>query len=150
MAPRHPTRPLALPTTLPGKLAPVFARENLLGETIAWAVPCVSGRGRRIPANLFGALVATNEEPHKLSFVARKTGRPFAQTIDLEGSMVAHEPKFLSENLIIFPQREKDRNIFSFFLAPVRPSSSKSPKISRTPHRACYSGIGNPPGTTPA
>ncbi|MEY2526256.1 MAG: hypothetical protein QOE73_1027, partial [Verrucomicrobiota bacterium] len=28
---------------------------------------------------------------------------PFAQTIELDGSMASHEPKFLSENLIIFP-----------------------------------------------
>jgi hypothetical protein len=99
--------PLTLPVTLPGKLAPIFARENVLNETIAWAVPCVSGRGRRIPPNLFGALVTTNEEPHKLVFVARKSGRPFAQTIDLLGSMVAREPKFLSENLLIFPAAGK-------------------------------------------
>jgi len=92
---------------LPGKLAGVFARENVLNETIAWAVPCVSGRGRRIPPNLFGALVTTNEEPHKIVFVARKNGRPFAQTIDLLGSMVAREPKFLSENLLIFPAAGK-------------------------------------------
>ena len=97
----------ALPVTLPGKLAPVFARENVLNETIAWVVPCVSGRGRRIPPNLFGALVATNEEPHKIVFVARKSGRAFSQTIDLDGSMVAREPKFLSENLIIFPAAGK-------------------------------------------
>ena len=95
--------PVKLPLTLPARLASVFSRQNLLGETIAWAAPCLSGRGRRIPANLFGALVATNEEPRKLHFVARKNGRPFAQTIELDGSMVAHEPKFLSENLIIFP-----------------------------------------------
>lgn len=94
--------PAKLPLTLPARLASVFSRENVLGETIAWAAPCISGRGRRIPANLFGALVATNEEPRKLHFVARRNGRPFAQTIDLDGSMVAHEPKFLSENLIIF------------------------------------------------
>jgi Domain of unknown function (DUF4126) len=99
--------PATLPVTLPGKLAPVFSRENVLGETIAWAIPCVSGRGRRIPPNLFGALVATNEEPHKIVFVARKSGRPFSQTVDLEGSMVSREPKFLSENLIIFPAAGK-------------------------------------------
>ena len=99
--------PVALPTMLPGKLASVFARENVLNETIAWAVPCLSGRGRRIPPNLFGALVTTNEEPHKIMFIARKSGRAFSQTIDLEGSMVAREPKFLSENLIIFPAAGK-------------------------------------------
>jgi hypothetical protein len=107
--------PVTLPQTLSGKLAPVFARENLLGETIAWAVPCISGRGRRIPPNLFGALVATNEEPHKLTFVARKGGRAFTQTIDLLGSMVAREPKFLSENLLVFPAAGKGpRYLFVF------------------------------------
>jgi hypothetical protein len=95
--------PAMLPMTLPSNLSEIFSRQNVLSETIAWAVPCLSGRGRRIPPNLFGALVATNEEPRKLVFVARKGRRGFAQTIDLEGSMVAREPSFLSENLVIFP-----------------------------------------------
>ncbi|HEX8076546.1 MAG TPA: DUF4126 domain-containing protein [Chthoniobacterales bacterium] len=93
----------ALPIALPARLAPIFSKQNLLGETIAWAVPCVSGRGRKIPANLFGALVATNEEPHKIVFVGRKNWKPFCQTIDLEGTTVAREPQFLSENLVIVP-----------------------------------------------
>jgi len=101
------SQPVKIPTDLSSALTSVFNRNNLLGETIAWAVPCVSGRGRRIPANLFGALVATNEEPRKLTFVGRKSGRPFSQTIDLEGSMVTHEPKFLSENLMILPATGK-------------------------------------------
>lgn len=88
-----------LPVTLPARLAPVFDHENVLKETIAWAVPCLSARSRRIPGSLFGALVATNEEPRKIFFVARKNGRPFAQTIELGGATVAHEPRFLSENL---------------------------------------------------
>jgi hypothetical protein len=94
--------PSTLSIVLPSRLAGAFARENVLGETIAWAVPCLSARGRGIPANLFGALVATNEEPRKLVFVARKGGRGFAKTIDLEGLTVAREPKFLSENLSLF------------------------------------------------
>ena len=96
-------QPIKLPTELSSGLNAAFNRQNTLNETIAWAVPCISGRGRRIPANLFGALVTTNEEPRKLTFVGRKGARSFTQTIDLEGSMVTHEPKFLSENLVIFP-----------------------------------------------
>jgi hypothetical protein len=107
--------PVKLPVTLPTRLAPVFSRQNLLSETIAWAAPCISARGRRIPANLFGALVVTHEEPRKLIFVARKNSRPFAKTIELDGSMVAHEPKFLSENLVIFPKVGKGaRYSFAF------------------------------------
>lgn len=104
-----------LPSTLPSRLEPVFGKENILGETIAWAVPCASGRGRRIPANLFGALVATNEEPHRLIFVARKGGRAVARAIDLDGLTVTHEPKFLAENLVLFPDNGKGpRYLFVF------------------------------------
>jgi len=95
--------PVKLSETLPARLASVFNRENLLNETIAWAEPCISGRGRRIPTNLFGALVATNEEPHKISFAALKRGRPFLRTIELDDLGVTHESKFLSENLVISP-----------------------------------------------
>jgi hypothetical protein len=101
--PAYFDRTAKLPTTLPAKLAPVFARENVLGETIAWVAKCLSGRGRRIPANIFGALVATNEEPRKLIFVTSK----FARTLDLENSTARHEPTFLSENLIISPAAGK-------------------------------------------
>jgi Domain of unknown function (DUF4126) len=93
--------PAKLPIVLPGDLAEIFSKQNLLGETTAWAVPCISGRAGKIPANLFGALVAMNEEPHKLLFVARKGRRPFIRAIDLDGTIIAREPKFLSENLII-------------------------------------------------
>ena len=96
-------RPATLPIALPSRLAPIFTKQNVLGETIAWAVPCVSGRGRRIPANVFGALVATNEEPHKLVFVGRKNWKPFSKTIDLEATTIAREPQFLSENLVVVP-----------------------------------------------
>ena len=100
--PANSDLPIALPIALPSKLSGVFARQNILSETIAWAVPCLSGRGRRIAPNLFGALVATNEEPRKIVFVARKGGRAVSQVIELEGMTVAREPKFLSENLVVF------------------------------------------------
>jgi hypothetical protein len=110
--------PVKLPSILPARLAPIFGHENVLGETVAWAVPCVSGRGRRIPANLSGALVATNEEPNRIIFVGRKAGRPFTRAIDLEGSNVAREPKFLSENLVIFPAAGKGPKYLFVFARP--------------------------------
>jgi hypothetical protein len=105
--PAYFNAPAKLPIALPNELADVFGKQNILGETTAWAVPCISGRGKRIPTNLFGALAAMNEEPRKLLFVARKGRRPIAQAIDLEGMTVAREPKFLSENLIIAPSSGK-------------------------------------------
>jgi len=110
--------PVKLPFTLPVRLATVFGRENVLGETVAWTAPCISGRSRRIPANLFGALVATNEEPRRLIFVARKGGRPYTRTIDLEGSVVSHEPRFLFENLVISPAGGKGAKYAFIFPRP--------------------------------
>jgi hypothetical protein len=95
--------PTQLPISLPTRLASVFDHENVLGETIAWTARCISGRGRRIPANLFGVLVATKEEPRKLVFVTRK----LAHTINLEDSLVNHESRFLFENLVISPAAAK-------------------------------------------
>ena len=103
-----------LPTTLPASLLEIFTQHTVLSETIVWAVPCLSGGARRIPANLFGALVATQEEPRRLVFVARR-GSGLAQNIPLENAMVAREPKFLSENLVIFPATGKGpRYLFVF------------------------------------
>jgi len=101
--PADRSAPVQLPTTLPTRLASVFNRENVLGETIAWTARCISGRGRRIPPNLFGALVTTKEEPRKLVFVTRK----LARTINLEDAVVDHDPRFLFENLVISPAAGK-------------------------------------------
>jgi hypothetical protein len=110
--------PVKLSERLPSRLESVFSREDVLSETIAWAAPCISGRSRRIPANLFGALVATNEEPHKISFGARKGRRPFVRAIDLEGSVVTHESKFLSENLVISPTAGRGPQYLFIFPRP--------------------------------
>ena len=107
--------PAKLPIVLPRQLAEIFSKQNVLGETTAWAVPCISARGGKIPANLFGALAAMNEEPRKILFVARKGRRPLTHAIDLDGMIVAREPKFLSENLIIAPDSGKGgRYVFLF------------------------------------
>ena len=110
--PAYSDRNTRLPVMLPAKLASVFARENVLCETIAWTAPCISGRGKRIAANLFGALVATTDEPEKLFFVSRK----FARRIDLEGAVISHEPRFLSENLLISSAAGRGPN-YSFIFA---------------------------------
>ena len=44
----------SLPKSLSSRSSSAFARENLLGETIAWAVPCISKRLRGVPANSSG------------------------------------------------------------------------------------------------
>lgn len=121
-------REVALPLELPLKLAAVFDRENILGETIAWAVQCAAASGRRIPSNIFGALVATNEEPNRLTFVARKGRRGIARTIELQGATIDREPKFLSENLLISPAGRGRKYRFLF----PRPAAAQVERIVET------------------
>jgi hypothetical protein len=107
--------PSNLPSDLPSRYATAFSHQNLLGETVAWAVPCIAKKLRGIPANSSGMLVATNEEPMKLLFFARKGWRARAQPINLEGAVVSREPKFLSENLLIAPGASRgDSSLFIF------------------------------------
>jgi len=113
--PAYFSTPAKLPIVLSGSLAEIFSKQDVLAGTTVWAVQCLSGRGGKIPANLFGALAATDEEPRKLLFVARKGRRSFVRAIDLEGMSVAREPQFLSENLLIAPTSGKGgRYLFLF------------------------------------
>jgi hypothetical protein len=106
--------PAKLPIVVPADLAEIFSKQDLLSGTTAWAMPCVSGRTAKIPANLFGALIAMNEERGKLLFIARKGRRPFIRAIDLAGTTVGREPKFLSENLTIAESGKGGRYLFLF------------------------------------
>jgi Domain of unknown function (DUF4126) len=96
-----------LPSTLPSRYVSAFSHENLLGETIAWAVPCIAKKVRGVPANSSGLLVATNEDSTRLLFFARKGWGARGQVIGLDGCVTAREPKFLSENLVISPETGK-------------------------------------------
>lgn len=104
-----------LPSSLPSRYASAFTHENLLGETIAWAVPCIAKKVRGVPANTSGMLVATNEDPAKLLFLARKGWGARAQTISLDSAAASREPKFLSENLLIAPDAGKGASYLFVF-----------------------------------
>jgi hypothetical protein len=99
---------------LPPDLDVIFHRANLLGEKIVWAVPCISTSARRIPGNLFGYLVATAEEPGKVWFIAKRGWRKLAEELDVATYKVVHEPKFVSENLVLYSLEKKPKYVFIF------------------------------------
>jgi Domain of unknown function (DUF4126) len=108
-------RPVAeLTATLPAEIDVIFHTVNLAGEKIVWAAPCVSGSARGIPGNIFGYLIATAEQPAKVWFVARRGWRKLAVELDLLTYKVAHEPKFLSENLVLYSLEKKPKYLFVF------------------------------------
>jgi hypothetical protein len=103
-----------LPRTLPHELEIACHSANLLGEKVIWAVPCVCGSARQIPSNLFGYLIATEGDPCRLAFVAKRSWRKTAQQLDLATYKLAHEPKFLSENLVLYSLEKKPKYVFLF------------------------------------
>jgi hypothetical protein len=105
---------VVLEGTLPAEHHIIFHAKNLLGEKIAWAVPCVSTSARRIPGNVFGYLVATVEDGSRLWFVGKRGWSKFAEELDLTTYKVAHEPKFLSENVVLYSLERKPKYVFVF------------------------------------
>jgi uncharacterized membrane protein len=103
-----------LPKTLPHELEIACHSANLLGEKIVWAVPCAIGSARPIPTNLFGYLIATEGDPSRIAFVARRRWRKAVHQFDLATYKLAHEPKFLSENLVLYSLEKKPKYVFLF------------------------------------
>lgn len=103
-----------LPRTLPHELEIACHSANLLGEKIVWAIPCVCGSARQVPSNSFGFLIASEGDPSRLTFVARRRWRKAAQQFDLTTYKVAHEAKFLSENIVLYSLEKKPKFVFVF------------------------------------
>ena len=78
-------------------------------------MPCIAKKVRGVPANSSGMLVATNQDPAKILFFARKGWGARAQTISLDGCVAVREPKFLSENLEISPEAGKGASYLFIF-----------------------------------
>ena len=107
--------PLAdLPKEIPSGLEATFKKHNLRPEQIAWAVPCISTGSRQIPSNLFGFLVATEDDPRSLTFIARRSLSSSATVIELEGCLPSQQPQFLSENLLLDCGGKSKRFVFLF------------------------------------
>ncbi len=103
-----------LPTHLPHELDIAFATVNFERDPVAWAAPCVSVSARGIPGNLSGYLIATTRMAPKLAFVSRRRWGQVAVELELETYKVVHEPKFLSENIVLYSLEKKPKYVFIF------------------------------------
>ena len=132
----------------------LFHAKNLLGEKIAWAVPCVSGAARRIPANVFGYLVATAEDSASVWFVGKRGFRKVAEEIDLTTYKVVHEPKILSENLVLYSLERKAKFLFVFdrsqSVIVKRVVEALQERLEKSGHRPEITHDGSPATLTPA
>ncbi len=103
-----------LPKVLPHEHDIAFHSVNLERHPISWAVPCVSTSTRGIPGNLFGLLIATENQAGDLVFCAKRGWSHLAAPIPLDRYKVAHESGFLSENVILYSLEKKPKYVFVF------------------------------------
>jgi hypothetical protein len=150
VSPASDHAPPELTSHLPPDLDVIFHRANLLGEKIVWAVPCISTAARRIPGNLFGYLLATAEEPGKVWFVARRGWRKMAEELDVATYKVVHEPKFVSENLVLYSLEKKPKYVFVFDRTQTALVKAVAAALQERISRVAESTAASPPEPTVA
>src|SRR6476659_9270443 len=84
-----------LPNKLPGRFEALFRRLTQPTATVAWAVPCVSGKGKFLEPNRFGYLVASNEESNKVYFITRTMFGSASKMLEIEQFKVCWKGGFL-------------------------------------------------------
>lgn len=85
--------------------------------TIRWSLPAISGSARGIPGwrnNLFGTVVATDENPDMLVFLAKRRFRRMPLAFRIDGHELKLDTCFLSENLTLFHRGRQTRMTFRF------------------------------------
>ncbi len=113
-APANGGKPVELSSKLPAEFDMGFSHHTMMQEKVAWGVPCLSGPGKRLPSNQFGYLVASEEEPTKVHFLAKRGINRNSRCIEVNGFKVSHEPRFLSENVVLYSPQSREKYTFVF------------------------------------
>ena len=106
--------PVEIPKTLPADADILLHTLESAGNSIDWAVPCITGGSKKIGANRAGYLVALEGDPIRVLFISKGRFRKAAEALELTGYKVSHESKFLSENLVLYPLDRRPKRIFLF------------------------------------
>lgn len=100
---------------LPAEPDMLFHRLSPGTQTVAWAVPCLTGSSKGgLPANYDGWLVGTQESPDQLHFVGKRGWHSLTRTLPLDGCKVSHEGRFLSEDLVVYHPQRGTKQTFVF------------------------------------
>jgi hypothetical protein len=103
-----------LPAKLPAKYEALFRRLGGTAFTVAWAVPCVSGKGKYLGPNRFGYLVASNEEPSKVWFITKTIIGSASKMLEIDRFKVSLERRLLFEELNLYSLGKNRRFTFKF------------------------------------
>jgi len=103
-----------LPDKLPARFEALFRRLTEPTATVAWAAPCVSGKGKFLEPNRFGYLVAGNEDLSKVYFITKTMIGSASKMLEIEQFKVSLERRLLYEELNLYSLGKNRRFNFKF------------------------------------
>jgi Domain of unknown function (DUF4126) len=103
-----------LPARLPSRYHALFRRLTGAAATVAWAVPCVSGKGKYLEPDRFGYLVASDDQPSKVWFITKTMIGTASKMLEIEQFKVSLERRLLFEELNLYSLGKNRRFTFKF------------------------------------
>ena len=112
---KQPARRTAveLLANLPGPYERWFHKLVEPRQTVRWAVPCITGKGKLIPRDQFGYLTATEEQLSQVFFVV-KGWFASAKLFEIDDFEPSLKQRFLYDEIILFTPGKNDRYSFRF------------------------------------
>ena len=112
---KQPARRTAveLLANLPGPYERWFHKLVEPRQTVRWAVPCITGKGKLIPRDQFGYLTATEEQLSQVFFVV-KGWFASAKLFEIDDFEPTIKQRFLYDEIILFTPGKNDRFSFRF------------------------------------
>lgn len=103
----------------PGGLLPracetILRRSDSSQAAIEWAVPCLSGGGARLPANLHGWLLSLHAKPDQIFFVAQRWAGGTLLEMDAVAATIELRQGFLCDKLQITHRDGSPKYVFLF------------------------------------
>jgi Domain of unknown function (DUF4126) len=112
---RQPARRTAveLLANLPGPYERWFHKLVEPRQTVRWAVPCITGKGKLIPRDQFGYLTATEQQLSQVFFIV-KGWFASAKLFEIDDFEPELKQRFLFDEIILFTPGKNDRYSFRF------------------------------------
>jgi hypothetical protein len=112
---KQPARRTAveLLASLPGPYERWFHKLLEPRQTVRWAVPCITGKGRLIPRDQFGYLTATEQQLSQVFFIV-KGWFASAKLFEIDDFEPSLKQRFLYDEIVLFTPGKNDKYSFRF------------------------------------
>jgi hypothetical protein len=99
---------------LPERWDTLFRRMCVSKSPIEWALPCISRKGDKLPANLSGWLASLADKPAEVYFIGRTWRGGVLAALDIHGAEIDFRDGFLSSRIDILNRDKKAGQGFLF------------------------------------